>query len=103
MVLIPSSMIPQPESKTPTNNEKVFHVRIFYKSGAYLQSWFKKFDVVRNDQQEIISVSYELADVPDAVAHQLATPIDIGVSNIESVWIMSSMSADGLYNKSIQM
>ena len=88
---------------TPTADETVSHVRINYKSGAYLQSWFKKFEVQTNHVGVIIDVEYELADVPDEAAHQLAQPIEIGVANIESVWIMSSMSADALYNKAMSV
>ena len=96
-------MIDPFETPTPTSDETVCHVRINYKSGAYLQSWFKKFEVETNSKGDVMNVTYELADVPDEVKGQLAEPVEIGIRHIESVWIMSSMSADELYNKSVKV
>ena len=96
-------MIDPTAPTSPTAYETVSHVRINYKSGAYLQSWFKKFEVQTNHDGAIVDVEYELADVPTEAAHQLAQPIEIGIVHIESVWIMSSMPADELYNKAMKV
>ena len=67
----------------------VVEVRIVYKSGMYVQTWFKKFAIGQDmDTGEIESVEYELT--PRDPNYPLIQPLALNPRAIESVWFVQS-------------
>ena len=83
--------------------EQVVRVRINYHSGAFIESWFKTFDATTTKTGEIFSIRWELPEVAPESEGKLNRPIELGIPNIESVWIVDRMSASELYSKSMNL
>ena len=88
--------------KAPVSEDALIvnEIRINYVSGAFIQTWFKKFEFVVNEQNDFQSIEYEIAEVHESAQGQVTAPLHIGIDNIESIWSMSRMTAEELYNKS---
>lgn len=102
--LLPEAM---PDDKPLDDNaaeEHVVRVRINYNSGAFIESWFKVFETTKsNITGEILSIRWELPDVAPTAEGKLNRPIEFGIANIESVWIVDRMTASELYSKSMSL
>jgi len=92
----------KPEEDVGDPDETVLRVRINYNSGAFIESWFKTFEVTRHQPtNEIISIHWELPDVAPEAKGKLNRPISMGIEDIEAIWIVETMTATQLYSKSI--
>jgi len=78
----------------------VAEVRINYKSGGYIQSWFSRFDVKYSSRGNITSIVCDIASVHPDSENKITVPLYIGAKNIESVWVMQRMRESELYSKS---
>lgn len=82
----------------------VKHIRINYKSGSYIQTWFSVFNIYYDEESgKIIKCEWKVATAHKSVQNTIAMPLYMVLSQIESVWVMSTMDADKFYNDSYKV
>ena len=96
----PTHEIPQETPLTDVDPAMVHQIRVNYKSGAYIQGWYSKFETTTTKDGIITAIDLAIAEVHEAAQGEMTFPVAIGIPNIESVWVIQSMPAIALYNQS---
>ena len=96
----PAHEIPQETPLADVDPAMVFQVRVNYKSGAYSQGWYSKFETTTSKEGDVTAIDLAIAEVHPAAEGEMTFPLAMGVKNIESVWVLQSMTALALYNQS---